>query len=54
VAINDEGVVTISGLPCEGAPSAKINSFKHLYDSCDYSVDLGLTWHPCGVMEDCP
>jgi len=39
------------GIQVTGAFEFYILSFKDLFEQCEYSLDNGKTWQPCGVLE---
>jgi hypothetical protein len=49
VTVQPLGVITI---PADIGYSLKLNTWQFLATECEHSTDKGVTWHPCGVMEE--
>jgi hypothetical protein len=50
VTIQPLGAITV---PADIGHSLKLHTFlEFLSIDCEHSIDKGVTWHPCGVMEE--
>jgi hypothetical protein len=49
VTIQPLGVITV---PVDIGHSLKLHTWEFLSKNCEHSTDKGVTWLPCGVMEE--